>query len=437
MSTQSKVISDKLIKLLNEEIIAFDIKEQPSYQDVAKLIGDARIVLMGEATHGTSEFYRTRMELSKYLIREKGFKAIAIEGDWTSVYPLHCYCKSLSKLNKAQEALKAFDRFPKWMWCNTDMLKFIEQLRQFNDNYENKEDKVGIYGLDLYCLNEATRAIINYLQQYDPEAAEMAAKRYACFGQVQMDPQFYGYAVEKHLRKACLDEVTTQLLETYRSAYQNLNIDTTLDFKEQQFYMTQNARVVKNAEYYYRTMFESQASTWNIRDQHMADTLQNIISHLETLTNKPAKVIVWAHNSHIGDARATEMSEHGEINLGQLVRERFNTNSFLLGFSTATGMVTAASGWGAKAEVKTINSPLKGSYEWFFHQLDEKNFLLNLREETHLTHLLKLPLLQRAIGVIYSPETERMSHYYFSRLPYQFDALIHLDHTEGVMPLDS
>ncbi len=194
--------------------------------------------------------------------------------------------------------------------------------------------------------------------------------------------------------------------------YQQLKFDTDLSEKEQQFYVTQNARVVKNAEQYYRALFEPHHVTWNIRDQHMAETLQNILSHLETLTNKPAKVIVWAHNSHLGDARATEMSERQEINLGQLVRERFDTNTFSLGFSTATGLVTASSDWDGKTDYKPITLPLRGSYEWFFHQLEEKLFLLNLREEPPLMHLLQLPQLQRAIGVIYRPETERMSHYY-------------------------
>ncbi|APC92057.1 MULTISPECIES: erythromycin esterase family protein [Francisella] len=435
MTKQTHIISNKIIKLLNDTVVAFDATKTSSYQKIGDLIGNARIVLMGEATHGTTEFYQVRMKLSKYLIQEKGFQAIAIEGDWTSAYPIHHYCQGIGRIDDAKEALNSFVRFPRWMWYNTDMVEFIQQLRQYNDNYKDKSDKIGFYGLDLYCLTEAAQAVINYLEQHDPEAAKKAAKRYACFDHAHIDPQLYGYAVEKKLKKSCSADVTTQLIEAYYLAYQKLNIENDLDSKEQQFYMTQNARVVKNAENYYRAMFEANQNTWNIRDQHMADTLQNIMSHLETLTNKPAKVIVWAHNSHIGDARATEMSERQEVNLGQLVRERFNTTSFSLGFSTAVGVVTAASKWGGKAEYKLINSPLKGSYEWLFHQLNEKNFLVNLREKNYVTELLKLSHLQRAIGVIYSPETERMSHYYFSHLSYQFDALIHFDQTQGLTPL--
>lgn len=428
-------ISEKLIDLLNQSIIPCAIEDPQFYQKLGDLIGDARIVLMGEATHGTLEFYQTRMALSQYLIQAKGFQAIAIEGDWTSAYPIHHHCQGLADINKAKEALDSFKRFPAWMWRNTTMLKFVQQLREYNDGCETNAKKVGFYGLDLYCLNEAAEAVVNYLQKYHPEAAQMAMQRYACFDHVQVDAQLYAYLTEKGLKKSCLAEVTTQLLETYRVIYQNLGIDSDLDAKEQQFYAAQNARVVKNAEHYYRSLFESHHVTWNIRDQHMADTLQNIMSHLETLNGKPAKVIVWAHNSHVGDARATEMSERQEINLGQLVRERFDAASFSVGFSTAEGTVRAASEWGGKGECKKIQQPFHGSYEWFFHQLKEKNFLMNLREDTPLTHLLKLPLLQRAIGVIYCPETERMSHYYFSHLPYQFDAIIHFDQTQALTPL--
>ena len=279
--------------------------------------------------------------------------------------------------------------------------------------------------------------MIDYLQKESPEAAKKAAERYACFDHAKADPQLYSYLTENKLRKSCLNAVTTQLLDVYRLVYNRLNLDSNLDIKEQQFHMTQNARVVKNAENYYRCLFEPHHITWNIRDQHMADSLQNIMSHLEARTKKPAKIIVWAHNSHLGDARVTEMSDRKEVNLGQLVRERFNTSSFSLGFSTSEGVVTAASEWGAHAQYKQIQAPIPGSYEGFFHQLKEKNFLLNLREENPLTHLLQIPQLQRAIGVIYRPETERVSHYYFTRLPYQFDAIIHLDKTHALPPLDN
>lgn len=436
MSNNAKTILDKLIRLLNKDVIPFQIKNENNYQDISDRIGDARIVLMGESTHGTLEFYETRMELSQYLIQKKGFQAIAVEGDWTSVYPVHRYCQGLGVEDDITQALAQFKRFPTWMWCNTSMQKFIQQLRQYNNGLKNHVDKIGFYGLDLYCLNESAQVVINYLQKHNPKAAKQAMEYYACLDHAHIDPQLYAYLTEKHLKKSCLHAATTQLLETYRIIYQHLNISSSPTEKEQQFYVTQNARIVANAEQYYRAMLEPHYVTWNIRDQHMADTLQNIMSHLETLTNKPAKIIIWAHNSHVGDARVTEMSERNEINLGQLVRERFNTNTFSLGFSTAVGTVTAANDWDAKTEVKLINPPLHGSYENLFHQLKEKQFLLDLREDNELMHLLQSPQLQRAIGVIYRPETERMSHYYFSRLPYQFDAIIHFDHTHALAGLD-
>lgn len=436
MAMHSQFVTEKLVSLLNESVIPYNINEDISCKKVADLVGDARIVLMGEASHGTLEFYQARMALSQYLIKNKGFQAIAVEGDWTSVYSIHRYCQGYDNADKPQAALDSFNRFPTWMWKNTEMLKFILQLRQYNEQFISNANKIGFYGLDLYCLSEAAHAVIDYLHKKSPEAAKIATERYACFDHAKTDSQLYSYLIENKLKQSCLKEVTTQLLEVYRLAYQNLKINSNLDVKEEQFCMTQNARVVKNAEHYYRSLFEPHHITWNIRDQHMVETLQNIMSHLETSTNQPAKIIIWAHNSHLGDARVTEMSDRQEVNLGQLVRERFNTNSFSLGFSTAEGVVTAASDWGAHAEYKQVQPPLKGSYEWLFHQLNEKNFLLDLREENPLTHLLSVPQLQRAIGVIYRPETERMSHYYLSCLPYQFDAMIHFDKTHALPPLD-
>jgi erythromycin esterase-like protein len=436
MRADNTSITNKLINLLNQSIVPFDNKNIQFYSKIADLIGDARIVLMGEASHGTMEFYRARAALSEYLIKEKGFQAIAIEGDWTSACAVHHYCQGSGNRDHAKIALESCKSFPAWMWRNTIMLQFIQRLRRYNDQFASKADKIAFYGLDLYCLNEAAKAVINYLKQNHPEAAPKAILRYACFEHTQNNPQLYSYLLEKHTTDSCIREVTTQLLETQCLAFQKLSANADIHKREKQFYATQNARIVKNAEHYYRSLFEPHYVTWNIRDQHMVDTLENIISHLEGNTGNPAKVIVWAHNSHIGDARATEMSERQEINLGQLVRERFDMSSFLLGFSTGEGTVTAASEWDGEASYKEVTAPLQGSYEWLFQQLTEQNFLLNLREENQLTHLLKIPQLQRAIGVIYRPETERTSHYYFSRLSYQFDAIVHFNKTRALVPLD-
>jgi len=389
---------------------------------------------MGESTHGTQDFYQARIALSQYLIENKGFQAIAIEGDWTSTYPIHRYCKGEGDKETPESALTAFKRFPTWMWRNTQMYKFIKYLRHYNDQFSSNTEKIGFYGLDLYCINESAQAVINYLQQYHQEAAEKTIQRYSCFENAKFNPQLYGYLTDKNLTQACTREVTKQFLEMQHLIYQTSR--SSLEDNDKLFYILQNARIVKNAEKYYRALLEPYHITWNIRDQHMADTLQNIIAHIENTRSQPAKVIVWAHNSHIGDSRATEMFERNQLNLGQLVRERFNTTPFLLGFSTAVGSVTAASEWDGPASYKKIQAPLTGSYEYLFHQLKEKNFLLNLNEDNKLTHLLKVSQLQRAIGVIYHPHTERMSHYYFSHLAYQFNALLHLDITKALIPLD-
>jgi len=418
-----------LLTLLNKEAIPCELENKQLYEALSNMIGDARIVLMGEATHGTDEFYQARMNLSLYLIQQCGFHAIAIEGDWTSVFSANCYIQGKENFASAEKALAQFKRFPEWMWRNKLMVEFLNTLRQYNTSL-SETLKIALYGLDLYCLNESLDAVINYLKTHYPEEAEKAMQRYACFDHVKVDPQAYSYLVEHHVKASCIEEVKAQLMDMQHLAYQNIMRES--DEFDQAFYAIQNARVVKNAENYYRALFEPHHLTWNIRDQHMADTLQNIIAHLESKIKKPAKVIVWAHNSHVGDARATEMSERNEINLGQLVRERFNTSTYSLGFSTAVGTVTAASDWGSSAMAKSINTPIAGSYEALFHQAEVKNFILDLRKKNHLTHLLNSPQLQRAIGVIYRPEMERMSHYFFSHLPYQFDALMHIDNTHAL-----
>lgn len=427
-------ISKKLIEVLNSKITPIDIQNSSSLQNIIDRIGDASIVLMGEATHGTQEFYQTRMELSKILIEEKGFQAISIEGDWTSAFAINQYIQNFDGYKTPEAALHDFTRFPKWMWRNALMPDFLQWLRNYNDNLKDASQKIGFYGLDLYCLNDSIKAVIDYLQIHDPEAAKRASKRYACFDHANVDAQTYGYLVDARIKRACIREASEQLIEMQHKAFPILEKSISSE-NEKLFYTTQNARLIKNAEHYYRAMFESREETWNIRDSHMGETLQNLISHLESKFKKPAKIIIWAHNSHIGDARATEMSERKEINIGQIVREHFSNQSFHLGFSTYTGMVTAADDWDGPAKTKNINPGLPGSYEDLFHQLQAKDFCLYLHDE-ELNHYLNIPRLQRAIGVIYRPDAERFSHYFFTHLPYQFDAVIHLDKTTALTPLD-
>lgn len=421
----------KLVQILNDAAIPFDEK----YTDLLDKIGDSRFVLIGEATHGTHEFYQARIELTKQLITKKGFMAVAIEGDWPDAYRIHRYVRGMGGKDEYELALSEFKRFPMWMWRNTTIPPFLKWLRSYNDRLLPLENKVGFYGLDLYSMYKSMQAVIDYLFRVDPEAAERARRRYSCFDHVKdPDPQTYGYLTTKGLKKTCVKESVEQLLEMQQHALDYIHQEE-VGSEDEFFYATQNARLVKNAENYYRSLFEGRISSWNVRDSHMAETLDILADHLENRSKKPAKIIVWAHNSHVGDARVTEMGEEGEINLGQLVREKHDNDTYLIGFSTYEGTVTAASHWGESPERKTINPGYAGSYEELFHHLQYKNFLLDLHKK-ELENYLNIPRLQRAIGVVYRPESERDSHYFFTRLPYQFDCIIHFDQTSAVEPLD-
>lgn len=402
------------------------------YEAVMEQIGDARFVLLGEASHGTYEFYQARIDLSERLVKERGFMAIAIEGDWPDAHRVHRYLQGEGHPNHSEQALSAFTRFPTWMWRNTTMLPFLNWLRAHNDKVPAAQ-KIGFYGLDLYSLYSSMQAVINFLTTIDPAAAQQAKQRYACFDHVNQDPQMYGYLIKAGLKKACIHEAITQLVELQHRAFDYLRQDG-IAVEDDYFFATQNARLVKNAENYYRSLLEGRVSTWNIRDQHMMETLNVLADHLESRYNRPAKIIVWAHNSHVGDARATEMGERGELNLGQLIREQHNRHTYNLGFSTYEGFVRAATDWGEDSEEKQVIAGLPGSYEELFHQIRYQNFFLNL-SNPGLEHYLSIPRLQRAIGVIYRPESERLSHYFFTHLPYQFNGLIHFDKTRGLQPL--
>lgn len=426
-------INEKLISVLNKSIIP--LQEQERYDPLIQRIADARFVLIGEASHGTQEFYQARIDITKKLIEEKGFMAVAIEGDWPDVYRVHRYLQGAGNIDEVSMALADFKRFPTWMWRNSTMPPFLRWLRSYNDEQLPGNLKVGFYGLDLYSLNASMQAVIDYLTKQDPEAAERARQRYACFDHLHTDPQLYGYLINAGMKKSCIKEAVAELIELQHKAFAYLKQDSQAA-EDEYFYATQNARLVKNAEKYYRSMYEGQVSSWNNRDRHMVETLNVLIDHLESRYNKPAKIIIWAHNSHVGDARATEMGERGEVNIGQLVKEQYGSHSYSIGFSSYEGSVTAASNWDEPAECKQVVPGLQGSYEALFHQLQAKNFLLNLAEDD-LDHYLQFPRLQRAIGVIYRPETERFSHYFFTHLPYQFDSLIHLDKTTALQALDS
>jgi len=408
--------------------------EIAGYDPLVKSVGDARFVLIGEASHGTHEFYRERIQITKRLIAEKGFSAVAVEADFPDAYRVNRYVRGRGNDEDAVEALADFKRFPAWMWRNADVLDFVGWLRDFNDDLPPNVARVGFYGLDLYSLHSSIEAVLNYLDRIDPEAAHRARARYSCFELFDSDSQAYGYATGFGLAKSCEEEVVNQLLELHGRASELANLDGRVA-KDDFFFAEQNARVVRNAEQYYRTMFLSDVSSWNLRDRHMVETLSNLDVHLSQ-NGEPAKIVVWAHNSHLGDARATEMGRRGEWNVGQLVRQHFPDQTISIGFTTDHGTVTATTNWGDNAERKQVRPALEGSFENLFHQTEMERILLLLSNGNQLEEALHNSQLERAIGVIYRPQNERQSHYFYADLSAQFDAVIHIDETRAVEPLE-
>jgi erythromycin esterase-like protein len=403
------------------------------YDPLLDVIGDARIVLLGEASHGTHEFYRERARITRRLIQEKNFVAVAVEADWPDAYRVNRWVRCVGDDRSALDALGDFQRFPRWMWRNQDILEFVKWLRHHNES-SPPDRRVGFYGLDLYSLFSSIEAVIDFLEQVDSDAARRARYRYGCFEDFGEDTQAYGYAAEFGLSQSCEDQAVQQLLELQRQAAELSQRDGKIP-EDEFFYAEQNARLVKNAEEYYRTMFRGRVSSWNLRDGHMAETLEALMAHFDR-KGRGGKIVVWEHNSHIGDARATAMGDSGEWNVGQLSRERFGQEVVLVGFSTYEGTVTAALDWDAPAERMRVRPGMPDSWEALFHGIGLSDFLLLLRGNEALIEALNQVRLERAIGVIYHPRTERLSHYFEARLPHQFDAVIHLDQTRAVEPLD-
>lgn len=434
------------------------------YDALLERAGRARIVLIGEATHGTHEFYQERARITRRLIEQHGFDAVAVEGDWPDAHRVHHFVTGHPHDEvdtRAADALAGFKRFPNWMWRNTQVRDFLSWLRRYN-RAEGKA--VGFYGLDLYSMYESAAAVIRYLERVDPEAAERARYRYACFEHAGEDSQAYGYAAGFELEPSCEQQVIAQLLEMRRRSSEALlpcawplragendeatgNAEASAEggaggapVDEDLFFAQRNAEVVRNAEAYYRTMFRGRVSSWNLRDEHMMDTLDALLAHLRARRPRRApRIVVWAHNSHVGDARATELGRQGEWTIGKLVRQRHPGESCLLGLFTHEGWVTAASRWDGTAERKRVRPSRPDSYEALLHMLAERTgsgrFWLDLTRDV-VAQELGRPRLERAIGVIYRPEAERVSHYFEACLSEQFDALIHLDQTTALEPLE-
>ncbi|WP_281846738.1 erythromycin esterase family protein [Olleya namhaensis] len=385
-------------------------------------IGNAKVVLLGEASHGTSEFYLTRQEITKALIEKKGFNFVCAEADWSDAEQINNYVKNEYT---AQNWLP-FARFPEWMWKNKEVLDFVEWLKKYNAKRNNT---IGFYGLDLYGLENSIDLVINYLQKIDPELAKIAKNRYACITPYMSNPTVYGKLVTTNTLESCEKDVIDMLFDLLKNKNK-------LNHTKEYFYAYQNATVVVDAERYYKAMYYGSAESWNLRDFHMFYTLKSLLSFF----GKDSKTIVWAHNSHIGNALATEMYARGEINIGHLCKEHFGSKSYHIGFGTNTGTVAASKNWGEKMNKIPIKDAVDNSYENLCNKTNVSNFTLPLREEhteKKLRDFLSVPRLQRAIGVVYKPETELRSHYYKSILPYQFDEYIWFNKTKAITPLET
>lgn len=401
---------------------------------ILSIVGDASLVLIGEASHGTHDFYALRRELTRRLIRDHGFAGVALEADWPDAYRVNAWVRHQGNDFDADVALSDFQRFPQWMWRNTVVHEFVGWLREENQR-RSPARRAGVYGLDLYSLGTSIERVVEYLDRVDPDAAARARERYSCFEFFGNDPEAYAYASTSGAGEPCEDEVVEQLVEMQRHRVEIARQDGHVR-EDDAFAAEQNARLVVNAEEYYRSMFRGRASSWNLRDTHMDATLRALQDHLSVTRGDQARLVVWAHNSHLGDARATAMGSSGELNLGQLVRERAGDSAVNIGFTTHAGTVIAAQNWGEPGHRRRVNPSIEGSYERLFHDVGTPRFWLDLRGDGELGAALRGPLLERAIGVIYRPETERWSHYFEASLPAQFDAVIHLDETRALTPLE-
>lgn len=399
------------------------------YDALPEMVHGRDLVLLGEATHGTGEFYRMRAEITLRLIGECGFDTVAIEGDWPDAWRINRFVQGVGA-DDATSALDDFERFPMWMWRNREMREFIATLRETNAARPRRQ-RAGVYGLDLYSLYRSADAVIHYLETVDPHEATLARERYAALDHVR-EAQAYGYAAALGARPAARAGAVRQLLQLRADEFEYLSRDG-IDALDAQFFAEQNAHVVVNAEAYYRGMFSSRLNTWNLRDAHMANTLF-ALARYRVRRGGSGKVVVWAHNSHLGDARATESRLRGEWNLGQIVRESAQHRALLVGFTTYTGHVSAASQWDGEVEQKWVRPALPESWEHLFHTAGYDRFFLSLRDNASQT--LDEPMLERAIGVLYMPQPERQSHYFGASLAGQFDALFHLDETSALEALE-
>lgn len=423
--TAAKKASDvvSIIKEASRPILGGD----SDYSDVLPVAGRARRVLLGESTHGTHEYYRERARISERLIRDYDFNAVAIEGDWSSTQRANLYVRGLGSDRSAAEALSGFRNFPRWMWPNVDFRNFVERLREYNLTRPEAE-RVGLYGMDVYDLFDASEAVLAYLRQADPAAAERAQLQYRCFAPYRRSTHEYGEAT-RDPRTSCEDEAEAVIAEVERLPRPSAPREA-----EMHFAALRSAASVAGAEEYFRTVYTGSLA-WNVRDQRMAQNVEAIADHVARVSGREGKIVMWSHNTHSGDARATFAANRGELNIGQLMRQKHGNDAFLVGFFSYAGTVFAAPEWEASGRVYDMRPALSGSYSELLHRTGLPSFSLLLRGNEAVRNAVAGPLLERAIGVVYVPATERQSHYFEARLPEQFDAAIFFDRSSAITPL--
>ena len=404
---------------------AIPFSSDNNFSFLIEAIGDAKIVLLGEASHGTSEFYTIRAQLTKQLIKEKGFSIIAVEGDWPPCFRVNQYLKGFDDMNiNVREVLKAFNRWPTWMWANEEIVEFISWLKLHNDTLEIGH-KVGFYGLDLYSLFESTNEIVQQIkkQNLDSTLLDQANRVHACFEPYNEMPEHYALATA-HFSHDCMNEVG----ELFSSIESNNNLNPS--DQEQDLHLIMNALVVKNAEKYYRTSIQDDAESWNVRDEHMVEAINRISNYFDV----KKKIIIWEHNTHIGDARATTMVDEGMLNVGQLLRQQNKYGDvFAVGFGTHHGSVIAADKWGVPFEKMSVPPARKDSWEDVLQQAGafDKYLIFNDGNREHFTEWTG----HRAIGVVYNPDYEHLGNYVPTRISYRYDAFIYIEETKALKPL--
>lgn len=400
------------------------------YEPLLQASTNARFILLGESTHGTHEFYEERARLTRELILRRGFNAVVLEANWSDAEALDRFIAGGDDASTAEGALAVFGRFPAWMWRNRELASFLEWLREHNESV-NPEERVRLYGMDLYAIDDSLEAVPRLLERVDPAIAQRARERYRCLERFSDDLAAYGSAVASGRTRSCEELVEQQFEELLDLQKRSSSSEISIDLL---FSIEQHARVVRNGERYYREAARGRVSSWNIRDRHMIEVL-HALDRRDDQAGAILRVAVWAHNSHIGDARATDMSRRrGEWNIGQLIRETRPGESFLVGFSTSRGTVYAASRWGGEGRVRRLNEPLRGSVSWLLDQLETPALLL-MMSDPEVATLLERPRPMRAIGVIYLPEQEYTAHYMQTHLAEQFDALVHIEETRALQPL--